>query len=74
MRQPLPMLGITTSPITAKPSATCPKCVAIKNSEKLSCCARGGSWYNNCGDEVNAKFDHTWYEGVEACKGNLTAC
>ena len=61
-------------PITGKPSKTCPKCVAIKKSKKLSCCARGGSWYKNCGDEGDSKFDHTWYEGAEACKGKLTEC
>ena len=74
MRQSPPILGVATPPITVKPSTTCPKCGKIKKSKKLSCCARGGAWYNNCGDEGDSKFDHTWTEGEQACKGKLTAC
>ena len=74
MRQPPPMLGATTPPITAKPSATCPKWTIIKKSKKLSCCARGGAWFNQCGEEGDSKFDHTWLEGEQACKGKLTTC
>ena len=46
----------------------CPKCGTTNKSGKVSCCARGGSWFKNCGDEGNTKFDHTWAEGVQACK------
>ena len=73
MRQPPPMLSVATPPVTVKPSTTCAKCGKIKKSKKLSCCARGGAWYNKCGDEGDSKFDHTWLEGVQACKGKLTA-
>ena len=54
---------------TVKPSTTCPKCGTMKNSKKLSCCVRGGAWFKNCGDVGDSKFDHTWPEGVQACKG-----
>ena len=63
-----PIIGAATPPITAKPSTTCPTCGTTKKSKKLSCCARGGSWYKNCGDDGDSKFDHTWTEGVKACK------
>ena len=63
------MLGVATPPITVKPSTTCPMCGTIKKSKKLSCCARGGAWYNKCGDEGDSNFDHTWTEGVQACRG-----
>ena len=58
-------LAITT-PTTAV-TAVCPKCGTIKKSGKLSCCARGGSWFKNCGDNGDSKFEHTWVEGVQAC-------
>ena len=28
----------------------------MEKSGKLSCCARGGAWFNNCGDAGDAKF------------------
>ena len=46
----------------------CPKCAAIKKSGKLSCCAPGGAWFGNCGTSGNSNTDHTWVEGVKACK------
>ena len=69
MRQPPPILGAATQPITVEPSTTCPKCGKIKKSQKLSCCARGGAWFNKCGEEGDSNFDHTWAEGKAACKG-----
>ena len=51
---------------TARP--VCPHCGTIKKSGKSSCCARGGSWFKNCGSTGNAKLDHTWYEGIRVCK------
>ena len=62
------MLGVATPHATVKPSTTCPMCGTIKKSKKLSCCARGGSWFKNCGDDGDLKFDHTWLEGLRACK------
>ena len=54
----------TTSPL-------CLKCGNIKKSGKRSCCARGGAWFKNCGDAGNAEFEHTWIEGIQACKSRL---
>ena len=48
--------------------SVCPGCGSIKKSGKLSCCGRGGSWFNNCGGADNTGFRHTWYEGIHACK------
>ena len=60
--------------IIVSESTGCPKCGFIKKSKISSCCARGGAWYNNCGNEGDSKFGHTWAEGVRVCKGTLTAC
>ena len=48
----------------------CPKCVVDK-SGKPSCCARGGAWFNKCGDASDTQFDHTWAEGIQACKSKI---
>ena len=49
----------------------CPKCGTTKKSTKLSCCARGGTWFKNCGDIGHPNVDHTWAEGIQACKSRL---
>merc|ERR1712032_1119383 len=49
-------------------SSACFKCGIITKSGKISCCGRGGSWFRNCGSAGNAKLEHTWYEGIQACK------
>ena len=62
---------IHIKPLTDKPTITvsvCPKCGIIEKSGKRSCCGRGGSWFNNCGGAGNVKLQHTWYEGIQACK------
>ena len=46
----------------------CPECGIIQKSGKLSCCGRGGSWFGNCGSVGEANLDHTWHEGIQACK------
>ena len=51
----------------------CAECGTIKKSSKRSCCASGGSWFANCGDAGDTKFDHTWVEGIQACKGFVTS-
>lgn len=33
----------------------------------LSCCARGGAWFKKCGDPGDPDYDHTWFEGIQAC-------
>ena len=49
----------------------CPKCGIFKKSGKTNCCAGGGAWFNQCGDVGDSNFDHTWFEGKEACKRKL---
>ena len=49
--------------------SACRACGAVRKSNKLSCCARGGSWFGNCGGAGNVHLGHTWYEGIQACKG-----
>ena len=58
----------TPATTTTTSSALCFICGTIKKSGKLSCCARGGSWFGNCGATGNAKLQHTWHEGIQACK------
>ena len=49
-------------------SPACTQCGILKKSGKHSCCARGGAWFKNCGDAGDSNFDHTWVEGIQACK------
>ena len=71
----VPNACLSTEAPTTKTSASalsmtaCPKCGSVKKSGKLSCCARGGAWFKNCGDYGDPNFHHTWVEGVQACKG-----
>ena len=53
-------------------SSVCAKCVIIAKSGEISCCGHSGSWFGKCGRAGNAKLDHTWYEGIQACKKTLT--
>ena len=55
----------TLRPITV---SVCPRCGTIEKSGKMSCCGRGGSWFDKCGSAGNAKNHHTWSEGIQACK------
>ena len=56
------------TPVSTTPAPiTCAKC-GTDNAGKLSCCARGGSWFKHCGDPDDSNFDHTWYEGIRVCK------
>merc|ERR1719460_3223804 len=63
-----PAASTTISAKTASPVAGCPKCGKLKKSGKPNCCAPGGAWFNKCGSTGDAKFDHTWAEGNDACK------
>ena len=53
---------------TASTSLLCSKCAISKQSGKPNCCVRGGAWFKNCGDPGDPDFDHTWFEGSQACK------
>ena len=57
-----------TSLSAASSSSACPKCGTAKKSGTRSCCARDGAWFKNCGDTGDTHFDHTWAEGIQACK------
>ena len=59
-------LGVLSTP-TATLNPVCPKC-GTKTNGKRSCCLRGGTWFNKCGNPGDAKFEHTWFEGIQACK------
>ena len=61
-----------TTILPTKNSKGCPKCGTLKHSGKVTCCARGGAWFKNCGDFGDTRFDHTWAEGVDACKSKST--
>ena len=49
----------------------CSQCGTFKTSGKRSCCARGGAWFNKCGNVGDKNFHHTWVEGIHVCKGNV---
>merc|ERR1712224_1191878 len=53
---------------TTTTRSVCPKCGTIGKSGKMSCCGRGGSWFRNCGSAGNSNLEHTWFEGIRACK------
>ena len=61
-------------PTLANNSFSCPKCGRTSKSGKRSCCARSGAWFKKCGNFGDAKFDHTWAEGIYACKSQLWKC
>ena len=61
-------LGAPTPRITTAISSECPKCGSMKKSGERSCCARGGSWFQECGDVGDTRFVHTWIEGMQACE------
>ena len=63
----MPAEAPTTTSASATGGKRCPKCGKGKKSGKLSCCARGGAWFQKCGDGDDSKFDHTWMEGIQAC-------
>ena len=79
-RQPLPdrelivrtpiAKSVSTPAITSTIAEriTCPKCGTFQKSGRNSCCAPGGAWFKNCGGDQNKNVDHTWFEGVAACK------
>ena len=58
----------TPAGTTAITVSVCPRCGTIGKSGKSSCCGRGGSWFKNCGGAGNTKRQHTWHEGIQACK------
>ena len=71
----------TTAPVVAthipinsvaitRTNVVCRKCRTVtRTSRRPSCCARGASWFGLCGDSGDTNFQHTWLEGIRACKG-----
>ena len=59
-----PITTSLTTPGISSAIMLCANCGTFKKSGRVSCCAPGGAWYKNCG----SNFDHSWFEGVEACK------
>lgn len=49
---------------------TAAECAACGTNQKnqRTCCAAGGAWFGKCGTVDDSDADHTWAEGVEACK------
>ena len=68
-------LGAATPPLVKPTSimatSVCSKCSTAKQSGERSCCARGGTWFKNCGDASDKNVDHTWIEGIQACARKL---
>ena len=68
--------GNKPNPTTgAQTPSGCPKCGKLKKEGKLSCCARGGAWFKQCGKPGDSKYDHTWSDGIQACQNRtLDVC
>ena len=64
----VPAEAPTTDTSLLGASSRCSKCGTTKKSDRHSCCAPGGAWFKNCGDAGDKTFDHTWAEGIHACK------
>ena len=45
----------------------CPVCGSTKDG-LLSCCAADGTWFQLCSNPGLSNIDHTWAEGIQACK------
>ena len=56
-------------PTSTMANLICPECGTNKKSGRLSCCARGGAWFKQCGDAGESQFAHTWTQGIQACRG-----
>merc|ERR1712066_1118616 len=59
-------------PVTTTVTPVCPTCATNKKGT-ATCCTKGGSWYQNCGDAGDANFDYTWTQGFEACENVVGA-
>ena len=64
----IPTLKFMPATSTTPASPVCHTCGTIAQSGKLSCCARGGSWFGKCGATANVKGQHTWYQGIQVCR------
>ena len=62
--------GPNPTTIGADKTHGCPKCGSFE-SGKQSCCAPGGTWFGDCGNSGDSKFEHTWFEGIQACDSTM---
>jgi len=46
----------------------CLQCDTFAKSGRVSCCAPGGAWHENCGGAGYRNADYTWFEGMKDCK------
>ena len=58
------------SEIATRATHACPLCGTIEKTGKRSCCAPDGAWAQKCGDTDDPDFEHTWFQGTQACKGS----
>ena len=49
----------------------CSECGFLKYTGVRSCCANGGAWFDKCGNPGNSNFEHTWFDGIQACAGRV---
>ena len=68
-----PETATTTRVVKVNSSSGCVKCGTVKQSGKRSCCVSGGAWFKNCGNAGDPNFDHTWTEGIQACKNGFAS-
>ena len=64
----------TTAPVVTPPFVTivARECTCAVNKKfQSSCCFRGGSWFKKCGDPGDSRFEHTWSQGLQACKSKF---
>ena len=62
----------TPSTIGIESTTVCPKCGTLQSGRR-SCCARGGTWFDNCGDPNEDNFEHTWFEGIQSCENSSSS-
>ena len=64
--------GMEPPTTTVRTVPVCPICGMFKKSGKISCCAPGGAWFENCRKTAGSNIDHTFSDGIQACEGKLT--
>ena len=65
----------TLASTSAAKALGCVKCATFKPGSGMagvrSCCAPGGAWFDKCGAPGDSKFEHSWFEGAQACTGAI---
>ena len=64
----------TSIPVILSPASAevCQQCGTFEDDQLSSCCAPGGTWYQQCGKKDGQKLAHTWSEGVQACAQGIS--